>query len=380
MTRVRMRAARERVPVRAVGRREDVALLHRLADADRDGLLADRDVQEARELACAEALLDLLLEAPDEEHLAQELAQRLLVEGAFLLDLRHCARQCTFCVVSLVGQWRALADGLPEGWRSAGLRLELREREAADRAAALLGPAQPFRAEPDTLRFDTARDGSATGPDGVTRLLARLDDARIGGTLTARELRTGRRRAPRGARRCSPTPGTPPSRVCPSDWSDLLCELTLLSTDYVERAAVLCIQMNPRRDGDRAALRFRCARVAGYGVSPEMARRCLERCDARGHPRLGHGAARAERHPARRDAGAGLAPRRADRLMADPVSWLLIEPGWEVVGANGERIGKVDEVLGDLEADIWDGLTVDGKYVPAEQVASIVEDRITLAP
>jgi len=66
--------------------------------------------------------------------------------------------------------------------------------------------------------------------------------------------------------------------------------------------------------------------------------------------------------------------------MADPVSWLLIEPGWEVVGANGERIGKVDEVLGDFEADIWDGLTVDGKYVPAEQVASIVEDRITLAP
>ena len=66
--------------------------------------------------------------------------------------------------------------------------------------------------------------------------------------------------------------------------------------------------------------------------------------------------------------------------MADPVSWLLIEPGWEVVGANGERIGKVDEVLGEHEADIWDGLTVDGKYVPAEQVASIVEDRITLAP
>ena len=66
--------------------------------------------------------------------------------------------------------------------------------------------------------------------------------------------------------------------------------------------------------------------------------------------------------------------------MADPVSWLLIEPGWEVVGANGERIGKVDEVLGDPEADIWDGLTVDGKYVPAEQVASIVEGLITLAP
>jgi hypothetical protein len=64
--------------------------------------------------------------------------------------------------------------------------------------------------------------------------------------------------------------------------------------------------------------------------------------------------------------------------MADPVSWLLIEPGWDVVDASGERIGKVDEVLGEREADIWDGLTVDGKYVPAEQVGTIVEGRIAL--
>jgi hypothetical protein len=65
--------------------------------------------------------------------------------------------------------------------------------------------------------------------------------------------------------------------------------------------------------------------------------------------------------------------------MADPVSWLLIERGWEVVDANDQRVGTVDEVLGDLDADIWDGLTVSGNYVPAEQVASIVEGRITLA-
>jgi hypothetical protein len=64
--------------------------------------------------------------------------------------------------------------------------------------------------------------------------------------------------------------------------------------------------------------------------------------------------------------------------MADPVSWLMIEPGWEVVDADGNRVGKVDEVLGDGEADIWDGLTVSGEYVPAEDVAQIVEGRITL--
>ena len=65
--------------------------------------------------------------------------------------------------------------------------------------------------------------------------------------------------------------------------------------------------------------------------------------------------------------------------MADPVSWLLIEPGWEVVDATGTRIGKVDEVLGDHETDIWDGLTVSGQYVAAEDVTAIVEGRITVS-
>ena len=87
---VRMRALGERVPVRAVGRGDHVAVLERAADADRDRFLTDRDVQEAGQLAGAEALLDLLLEAPDQEHLAEEVAQRLLGQGASLLDLGHC--------------------------------------------------------------------------------------------------------------------------------------------------------------------------------------------------------------------------------------------------------------------------------------------------
>jgi sporulation protein YlmC with PRC-barrel domain len=66
-------------------------------------------------------------------------------------------------------------------------------------------------------------------------------------------------------------------------------------------------------------------------------------------------------------------------VSADPVSWLLIEPGWEVYDANGKRVGKVKEVLGEREADIWDGLRVNGDYVPAEDVAEIVEGRITLS-
>jgi hypothetical protein len=37
--------------------------------------------------------------------------------------------------------------------------------------------------------------------------------------------------------------------------------------------------MNPRRVGDSATFRFRAAHQAGYGVAPQMARRCFERCD-----------------------------------------------------------------------------------------------------
>ncbi len=94
--RVRMRAARERVSVRAMRRGEDVALLHRFAHTDRDGLLADRDVQEAGEVAGAEPLLDPLLETADQQHAAQEFAQRLLGDRRFLLDLRHSAGSVRF--------------------------------------------------------------------------------------------------------------------------------------------------------------------------------------------------------------------------------------------------------------------------------------------
>ena len=86
---VRVRALGERVAVGAVRRGDHVAVLERAADPDGDRLLADRHVEESGQLAGTEALLDLLLEAPDQEHLAEELAQRLLGQGAPFLDLGH---------------------------------------------------------------------------------------------------------------------------------------------------------------------------------------------------------------------------------------------------------------------------------------------------
>jgi hypothetical protein len=70
--------------------------------------------------------------------------------------------------------------------------------------------------------------------------------------------------------------------------------------------------------------------------------------------------------------------------MSDPVAWLIVERGWEVVSSDGQKVGTVDEVLGDENADIFDGLAVASgllkkpKYVPAERVGEIVDGRVTL--
>lgn len=70
--------------------------------------------------------------------------------------------------------------------------------------------------------------------------------------------------------------------------------------------------------------------------------------------------------------------------MPDPVSWMMIEQGWEVVDSAGDAAGRVDEVLGDEGADIFNGLHVLtgvlGKraYVPAERVGEIVEGTVHL--
>jgi hypothetical protein len=70
--------------------------------------------------------------------------------------------------------------------------------------------------------------------------------------------------------------------------------------------------------------------------------------------------------------------------MADPVSWLLIEPGWRVEAADGTEVGRVEEVTGDSGADIFDGLVIAFRmlgrqhYVPAEQVAGITGGTVRL--
>ena len=62
-------------------------------------------------------------------------------------------------------------------------------------------------------------------------------------------------------------------------------------------------------------------------------------------------------------------------MSGDPVSWLLIEPGWTVYGPDGDKYGKVKEVLGDLQTGIFHGILVERGILGGED-EEIVADRV----
>jgi hypothetical protein len=183
--------------------------------------------------------------------------------------------------VRLADQWRRIERELPENWSDARLLLRVRDPDQAGRAAAQLTPLTPGRSGSE-IRFVTARRGAGASPDAVRRLLRRLDDDDIRGELelvSAGEPAPGvlAVEAPKLAEAWDQALAT-----LPPDWSDLYAELELTSSDQLERAALLIAPVNPARFGGKPALRFRVARRFGYGASPAMVRRCLERVDADG--------------------------------------------------------------------------------------------------
>lgn len=182
--------------------------------------------------------------------------------------------------VRLVDRFNEIERELPANWAEATLVLAVSNEAQSDRAAALLGPANPGR-RGKSVRFTTARRGGSVAPDGLRRLLRRLDDEGIGGALElvrateapASELRKRESLRDQWKRGLG---------NLPADWSDIYAEVRFSSTDYVERGALLLAPVNPARAGGTATLRFRSAHHFGYGVSPEMAARCFERCDEDG--------------------------------------------------------------------------------------------------
>ena len=67
-----------------------------------------------------------------------------------------------------------------------------------------------------------------------------------------------------------------------------------------------------------------------------------------------------------------------------PMSYLTLEPGTPVFASDGSEVGRVEHVLADPDADIFDGLVVDfrggaHRFVDAAHVAQIAEGGVTLA-
>jgi hypothetical protein len=180
-----------------------------------------------------------------------------------------------------VEQWKSLGSELPANWSSATLALRLEQASEAELAASLLGPAQPYRPEPGVLNFRVARDGSAPSPDGIQRLLRRIDQRRIHGKLTLLDT-SSREDAPARASESLVASWQAAEQSLPADWSHAYAELEVTSTDYVEPASLYCVPMNLRRIGNSNLLRFRVAARFGYGASTSMVRRCFERCDEHG--------------------------------------------------------------------------------------------------
>jgi hypothetical protein len=179
--------------------------------------------------------------------------------------------------VKLAEQWDAIERGLDPRWADARLELAIGDAAARDRAAALLAPAGPGRMG-GSIRFYAARGGAGVGPEAVRRMLRRIDAERIGGTLS---LVSSDEAPPEPviSRASLAAEWDAALAVLPSDWSDLLGEIELTSSDHVERGALLLAPLNPIRGTGRPGFHFRCASTFGYGASAGMVRRCLARLD-----------------------------------------------------------------------------------------------------
>jgi hypothetical protein len=181
-----------------------------------------------------------------------------------------------------VEQWAQIEQALPPDWSEAQLTF-VAEGSVED-AAAALGPLQPGRVG-DALRLRVAR--AEGGVERARNIFRRLDGRRIWGTLeligAIGDVVPARAGVETGVRRASLAESWDAALAAlPPDWSDILCVLEVDSSDHLPRAALLGAPLNPSRVLGDVALQFRASGKQGYGVAPQMARRCFERMDAEG--------------------------------------------------------------------------------------------------
>jgi len=176
-------------------------------------------------------------------------------------------------------QWAQIEQDLPADWSET--QLAFTPEGSVAEAAAVLGPLQPGRVGSE-LRLHIER--AEGGVERARNIFGALDRRRIWGTLSV--VGSIRDVAPLVEASGSERPGSLAEQwdaalgELPPDWSDVLCVLELDSSDHVPRAALLGAPLNPTRVHGEVALQFRASGKQGYGVSPQMARRCFERMDA----------------------------------------------------------------------------------------------------
>ncbi len=184
----------------------------------------------------------------------------------------------------------SVARGRAAPARHVGERRAPASHRAAERAVGGGEGARPDERGPCRRRAGVRRaprrrrSGAASSPPALRppRLRPRLVPPRAAGRRSTRASPRPRSSQPRRRQRPVAEAWDHALDSLPSDWSDLLCALDLDSSALLPRAALLTAPLNPARDKDRIGFTFRCARRAGYGVSPTMARRCFERLDEEG--------------------------------------------------------------------------------------------------
>jgi hypothetical protein len=184
--------------------------------------------------------------------------------------------------MSLVEQFQAIQEGLPADWADARLVLTLDDATKAERASAVVASFAAGRLG-SQVRFTVPRGGGRL--DQARRLLHQLDRERVAGKLellTSAQLAPETTTAPRIAWPAAAEAWDAALAALPEDWSDLYVQVDLASSDFLERGALLLGPVNPARYGGEVGFRFRVARTSGYGASPQMTRRCLERLDEEG--------------------------------------------------------------------------------------------------
>ena len=253
--------------------------------------------------------------------------------------------------MSLVDDWRRVQEGLPDGWTSVSLVLEVG-------GTTTTAPPRCSGRRSRTAR-SRARSGSTPSTTGRARPRPRSSACSRASTPPGSPGRSARSRRSRRAAAATPAPEATLAEAwaaelakLPSDWSDVFGEVDLISSDYLEAAALQLVPINPRprADGDDVPLPLRGpVRLRRLARDGRALPRALRR---EGHPRHGHRAAGALGHAARRHAGPGLARRRAHRLtqvldataLADAVRRREVEPS-ELVEEAFARLEAVEPRL-----------------------------------